>query len=181
MKIIHIHPSQLMSEKFVMPLVKKEKSLGFKTIIINFKNENLPYKNTYFNLNLMNLNIIQQSVKFIFFILKEKPDIVFCHNTLQSFIPLILLRSIGLKKIIYFNHGVTFIGYTGINKLIFYMIEKLNVSLAYKTITVSKEMKSYLDKLSNNVSIINNGSACGININNLVKKNLQNIYVIKKN
>ena len=177
MKILHIHPSYKMSKKFVYPLMEKEKSLGYESTIVNFKKEQ-DSSNINFDLRIYNLGLFYQCMKFICYILKRKPDIVFCHNSLQSFIPLILLRVLKVNKVIYFNHGISFLGYKGIIRLIFYIIEKTNLLLAHKTLTVSKEMKFFLDKLGQNTSIINNGSACGIVIEN--KKNKKTFNFSKK-
>ena len=40
MKILHIHPSARMAMKFVIPLVKYEQKIGFKSELIVFKNDN---------------------------------------------------------------------------------------------------------------------------------------------
>lgn len=181
MKILHIHPSKKMSERFILPLILAEKYMGYQSSIINFNNDEITQNENCFNLNFNNLGLIFQSFKFMAFIKKLKPDIVFCHNSLQAIVPLILLKFLRIPNIIYFNHGVTFLGYKGIKRLIFYTIEKINLSLAKKTLTVSNEMKFHLDKLSSNVSIINNGSACGISIDNVKKRKIYQDYLLNDN
>lgn len=177
MKILHVHPSSSMSKRFVYPLMEKEKQIGFKTILINFKSEGRRSKIPNFDLSIKNINLLYHSMKFLLYVRKINPDIIFCHNSVQSFIPIILLSFIRKKKIIYFNHGVTYLGYSGMMKFFLFLIEKTNLVLAHKTLTVSKEMKFYLDKIGSNVSIIKNGSACGIKIDGL--KNKKNNYPFK--
>ena len=108
MKILHIHPSKKMSERFISPLILAEKKLGYQSSIINFINDENDQDKNYFNLSLNNIGLFSQSFKFVLFIKKLKPDIVFCHNSLQSIVPLILLKFLRISNIIYFNHGVTF-------------------------------------------------------------------------
>ena len=85
-----------------------------------------------------------------------------------------------IKKTIYFNHGITYLGYKGIKKYIFYLIEKLNLFFAYKTLTVSKEMKYFLDKIGSNISLINNGSACGVITSNKQNNKPKRIFNKRK-
>ena len=182
MKIIHIHPSSKMSNKFVIPLMETEKQLGYHSKLINFKNDKHTSKNKYIDLSITNLFLLIDIIKFIFYVRKNSPDLIFCHNSFQSILPITILRFIGFKKIIYFNHGVTFLGYHGIIRLFFYFIEKCNVLMAYKTITVSEEMKKYLKEFNSDITLINNGSACGIKLSNknLKKKNTcyENMLII---
>ena len=56
---------------------------------------------------------------------------------------MILSKIFKINKRIYFNHGVTFLGYNGILKLIFFYFEKFNALLSDITITVSKDMKKH--------------------------------------
>jgi glycosyltransferase involved in cell wall biosynthesis len=74
-------------------------------------------------------------------------------------------RLFNTKHIIYFNHGVPFLGYQGFTKLILYIIEKVNLLLTDEILTVSNNMRFCLKKLTQKkVSIIYNGSASGINL-----------------
>ena len=53
----------------------------------------------------------------------NKPDIIICHNSLHSIIPLIISNLINIKRKVYFNHGVPFLGYKGILRYIFLFID----------------------------------------------------------
>ena len=108
-----------------------------------------------------------QFIKFLFILFKYKPDIVFFHNSIQSTLPLILSKIFKIKQRIYFNHGVTYLGYKGFLRHLFLNIEKLNAILSDFTITVSKDMKNILDEIKPNTKIIHNGSACGLDIKNI--------------
>ena len=162
MKIIHIHPSLSMALKFVAPLIDYERSLGYQSQLIVFKSEKENQSQLCFDLRVNNLNLLIEIFKFIVFLRKYQPDIIFCHNSTQATIPLFFSKLLKIKTIIYFNHGVPYLGYRGVLKKILYMIEFLNCSLSHKTITVSPDMKKYLDNIKPNTYIIHHGSACGI-------------------
>ena len=99
------------------------------------------------DLSLTNLALPFQAIKFLFILFKYKPTIVF-HNSLQSTLPMILAKTLKIKKRIYFNHGITFLGYKGVVKYLFFFVEKINLLLSDLTITVSEDMKKILRKLT---------------------------------
>ena len=49
-------------------------------------------------------------------------------------------------------------------KILFKYIETINLKISDEIITVSKDMRNELKKITSNVSIIHNGSACGIDL-----------------
>ena len=118
--------------------------------------------------------------KFYLYLKKNKPDLIICHNSVQATLPLFIAKILQINKRIYFNHGITFLGYKGLLKSFLYFLEYLNAKFSSQTITVSLEMKKHLDKIKRNTVIINNGSACGINISNehLKKKKKKNKKII---
>jgi len=72
-------------------------------------------------------------------------------------------RLLSIKKIVYFNHGVPSIGYSGIIKYLLTFIEKLNCLFATEIVTISYDMKAILQKITTKpIKIIFNGSAAGI-------------------
>ena len=157
-----------MANKFVLPLIEHEILLGNVSKLIVYKKHTNNSSILHCNLNVFHLAIPIESIKFLFILFKYKPDIVFFHNSTQSTIPLILSKILKINKRIYFNHGVTFLGYNGIFKRLFLYIEKLNAILSDITITVSKDMKNILDEIKPNTKIIHNGSACGLDLKNIV-------------
>lgn len=165
MKIIHVHPSSRMGQVFVKPLIDFEKSEGHESQLISF-DKNPHNQNIFFDLRLSSPKMLIDSIKFLFFLKEHKPDIIFCHNSTQAIIPLIIAKFIKVKKIIYFNHGVTYLGYSGLLKYLFFQLEKFNAFFSDITITVSPYMKIILDKIKPNSKLIYNGSACGIKIDN---------------
>ncbi len=162
MKIIHIHPSLVMASKFIAPLIDYERYIGYQSQLIVFKSDKTNQSHLCFDLRVNNLNLLIEIFKFIVFLRKYQPDIIFCHNSTQATIPLLFSKLLKIKTIIYFNHGVPYLGYRGVLKKILYVIEFLNCSLSHKTITVSPDMKKYLDNIKPNTYMIHHGSACGI-------------------
>lgn len=164
--IIHFHPDGNYSQKFVEPLRETERKYGFSSLLVNCANNKKEDYQIDYRLKISNILMLPYAiVKLLLYIHRNKPEIVFSHNSTSSFFPLIISRLMGVKKIIYFNHGVPFIGYSGILKLILYSIEKINCLFCNEIITVSYSMKKILTKISSkNIKIIFNGSACGLNL-----------------
>jgi glycosyltransferase involved in cell wall biosynthesis len=78
---------------------------------------------------------------------------------------------VGVKKKIYFNHGVPCIGHKWLTRKILKIIEFLNCVLADQIITVSNDMLKELKSITNKkVDLIHNGSACGIDLNFIRKQ-----------
>ena len=163
-KILHIHPDEKMANKFVLPLIEHEVLLGNISKLLVFNKHSNNSSILHCDLNLLNLALPIQSIKFLFILYKYKPEIVFFHNSLQSTLPMILSKVFKINKRIYFNHGITFLGYEGILKYLFFSIEKLNLLISDITITVSEDMKKILDKIKKNTILIHNGSACGLDL-----------------
>ena len=147
LKILHIHPDQRMAKKFLYPLMKEENRLGYHTKLIVSKKYDSNSLVRKINLNILNVLLPFEILKFIFFIYKYKPDIVFFHNSIQSLLPIVFSRLIKIEKRIYFNHGVPYLGYKGILRYTFLLIEIINMYLTDKTLTVSEDMKYYLNKI----------------------------------
>ena len=141
LKILHIHPDQRMAKKFLYPLMKEENRLGYHTKLIVSKKYDSNSLVRKINLNILNVLLPFEILKFIFFIYKYKPDIVFFHNSIQSLLPIVFSRLIKIEKRIYFNHGVPYLGYKGILRYTFLLIEIINMYLTDKSLTVYEDMK----------------------------------------
>ena len=179
-KIIHFHPNGNYSKKFINPLQKFEKKLGFKSIIVN---DTMPSdKNLQIDYILKKNNSFKFPFNFVLLILhiyRLKPDIIYCHNTTAAWVPMLASRFLFVKNIIYFNHGLPFIGHKGLTRFILYLIEKINCLLSKKIITVSHSMKIELQKITKKkVHIIHNGSASGIDLKKFARSK-KNISILK--
>ena len=111
-------------------------------------------------------------IKTLLLIRNIKPIYIVSHNVRSSLLPLIAGKLYGETKLIYFNHGVSYLGYEGPVRYLLLIIEYINCSLANHIITVSKHAKHELLKLTNTpISLISNGSACGIDLKLFSKTN----------
>ena len=161
--IIHFHPNLKMAKIFVSPLIVHEKKLGYKSKLIIRRDK------TY--RQIFGVSFLLEFIDLVLVFRKDKPTMIVAHNSTASLAPLIMGRIFMTSRIIYFNHGIPFIGHTGLTKLILYIIERLNCILAKEIITVSINMKGIIDKYAKDKAlIINNGSASGFD---LKKINLQ--------
>jgi len=179
-KIIHFHPNSVYSEYFVRPLIESEEKLGYEVTLVNSSNSksaqiksNISRKYIQFDLNLKNLLLLPLSfVRTLLLIKKIKPTYIVSHNIRSSLLPLIAGKFYGETKLIYFNHGVSYLGHKGLIRYILKLIEYLNCNIADQIIAVSEHAKQELFKLTKtNISVIENGSACGIDLKIFSKKN----------
>jgi glycosyltransferase involved in cell wall biosynthesis len=162
-KIIHFHPNGKYADKFVLPLQKYEKKIGYSSILVTVKPSQQHHHKINFSLIQNPLILFLNLIHLIYFIRKNKPNIIVAHNSMSSFIPLMLSRLLSIKKIIYFNHGVPSVGYSGFLKYLLKFIEKVNCIFATDIITVSNDMKKLLKLVTTKpIKIIFNGSAAGL-------------------
>ena len=179
-KIIHFHPNSAYSEYFVKPLIESEEKLGYEVTLVNSLNKkenqkksNVTREYIRFDLNLENLLFLPLIfIKVLNLLKKIKPTYIVSHNIRSSLLPLLAGKVHGGSKLIYFNHGVSYLGHKGLIRFILKLIEYINCKIADHIITVSNHAKQELLKLTKtNISVIRNGSACGIDLNKFSKKN----------
>ena len=183
MKIVHLTPDLNFAIKFVLPIAEFQSVDGNEVTICTHSNEywasgqdfesiRLEYRQFRFvKLNLkiqLNAFIYLQSVgKLIRELRLIDPDIIISHTSLDSFIPLIVSRFVTNAKLVYFNHGVPFLGYGFPLRTIFKFIEVINLRTAHSTLTIGQSMKACLTPLvsdNKSVILIPPGSACGIQL-----------------
>ena len=166
--ILHFHPNGNYAKNFVLPLVETEIKHGYFSKLVNEIN---PLKDAY-KLKFTPNKFLIIFFPFIFFTLfnffiNQKPKIVFCHNSTSALFPLLVSRITFVRHIIYYNHGIPYVGYHGPIRLALYLLEKINCFLSTEIITVSFQMKKILETITNKkVTVIYNGSASGINLKN---------------
>lgn len=76
----------------------------------------------------------------------NRSTIAYCHTTRFALPSLLLCRLLFVRQVIYFNHGVPYIGHQGLKSTLLRLVERLNVAVAHRFLTVSPSMVSYLKK-----------------------------------
>ena len=168
MRIIHFHPDARMAMKFVLPLMDAERREGVQSeLVSSARRTEIECTIIPFDLSVSNLLGLPFALWRICKYLKAlKPDAVFCHNTKSSLLPLIGAWWAGVHVRVYFNHGVPYISYHGILRILLRNLEYCNTALATHVVTVSSYMRVLLMDVNSriNAQIIENGSASGIDL-----------------
>jgi hypothetical protein len=70
--------------------------------------------------------------------------IAYCHTTKFALPGLLLCRLFGVGQVVYFNHGVPYIGHRGPMRWVLRLLERANVAVAHRFVTVSPAMVGFL-------------------------------------
>jgi len=162
MRILHTHKSFSMAKRFVAPLIYEDHRRKDNSELITIDKTNSKVATTFFAHRIINYLVFIWRLITIIFV--TKPDIIVAHNSRSSILPLLIARIARIKVRIYFNHGVPHIAYRGISRQALKVLEFLSHINATHVLTVSKHMQQVLQRIrgSNEIFIIFNGSACGI-------------------
>lgn len=71
---------------------------------------------------------------------ENRRSIAYCHTTKLALLPLLMCRLFGVGQVVYFNHGVPYLGYRGPLRWFLWALEKANIAVAHRVITVSPSM-----------------------------------------
>ncbi|WP_026905528.1 glycosyltransferase [Pedobacter glucosidilyticus] len=185
MNILHITPDLNFAINFVKPICIEQKKLGYKVDVIStsaFYNdkgaqhiEKLWNEKSGFIIKLLVLNLrfrkfewsLYSSYRTYYRLLKsDYYDFIIFHTAVDSLIPMLLARVFTKSKRVYFNHGVSSLGYSGVVKYILNCIEKINLNLSDKAFTISPSMQAALSEINKKVIsvCILPGSACGVDL-----------------
>lgn len=167
MRIVHFHPDKFASERFVVPLVRRELELGHRSSLFTDAPAS-ERKSFRTKLNLVNILFFPVTlIRLILMLKRERADVVFAHNTTGALIPLFASKLSGVNERIYFNHGVPSLGQGFPVSSVLKFLELVNIFFATKVITVSTDMVGALKEISSRVSpqLISSGSAAGIDRN----------------
>ena len=168
MKILHFHSDGRMAALFIDPLVEGERSYGHTSeLVTSIRKSKTSTVEIAYDLSFRNLLLLPIALIRLCMLIKARsPDILISHNTKSSPLPLLAGWLMKVKVRIYFNHGVPYVGYTGVMRWLLRLFERLNCLLATKILTVSSDMIRLLQDISLDIqpAIILNGSACGLDI-----------------
>jgi glycosyltransferase involved in cell wall biosynthesis len=167
-KILHFHPNGKFAQSFVKPLMDAEIGAGYISSIVTSSNGvAIGATEIHYDLSIRNLFFLPCVLIQTYIILRRyAPDIVISHNSKSSFLVLACAWLARVPVRIYFNHGVSYLGYGGLIKFTLLFLEKANLMLSTKAFTVSLDMLYALRKIDSikSISIVNNGSASGIDL-----------------
>lgn len=129
------------------------------------------------------LNDISCLFRFLWFFIKEKPDIVHGNTPKASFLSMIASKITSVKIRIYMCHGLRYQGTSGIMKWLLMRMEKLTCTCANEVICVSKGVRDTLivDGICppEKAVVIHHGSAGGIDMKRF-ELNIESNRDIKK-
>lgn len=178
MKVVHICHSPAFATRFAVPMVDFLKTQGYQVELWLDSPEReveilklLPTYSKYIR-SALSFNILTWPLKILGLIKnlkRSQADLVHCHSTKGSPLPLIAAKILGIKTRIYHNHGFPYMGHKGFLRLALILLEKINMSLATHTISVSPSnveelLKDKLIKKKEDVIILHRGSALGIDL-----------------
>jgi glycosyltransferase involved in cell wall biosynthesis len=149
--------------------MQAEKDLGHDTDLVVSSAPSDAGSAKIFAFNLCLKNILKFPIvlwQLRSFLKDNKPDVVICHNTNSALLPLFSALWAGISARVYFNHGVPFVGYKGLSRWGFKLLEYGTLWLATRALTVSRDMLNLLRPIASDtkVSLISAGSACGIEL-----------------
>ena len=168
MRIVHFHPDARMAMIFIAPLMEAERREGMQSELVysvhisGIEGTRIPFDLSgpnFFGLPLTTWRVWR-------YLKRQRPDVMFSHNTKSSLIPLLGAWLAGVHVRVYFNHGVPYSGYQGILRVMLRTLERWNIALATHVVTVSQDMLNLLQDVSprSRMQIIKNGSASGIDL-----------------
>lgn len=185
MKILHITPDFNFANKFVKPVCTYQANMGHNVKVISTgafyqaKNdaakllESFSEGNSNLQLEILNLrlrklewSLVTSYLDFIKLVRREKFDVIISHTTVDTALPLMLVKVFSNSKRIYFNHGVPALGYKGFTMSILNFVERVNIKLANQVFTIGKSMSQALKTIKSDVNpiFIEPGSACGVRL-----------------
>ena len=71
---------------------------------------------------------------------ENRNSIAYCHTTKFALLPMLMCRLLGVGQVIYFNHGVPYLGHRGPMRWVLWILEQVNMAAAHRVITVSPSM-----------------------------------------
>jgi glycosyltransferase involved in cell wall biosynthesis len=179
-RILHIAPEINFAKNFILPLIADGEENGQQSDVLcsvsDYMLDNremqlseaMPDMSTLYThsikLRSSPYRLINALIFLIKLVKKRKYQIVVSHTSIDSFIPIMLIRLFSKSRIVYFNHGVPALGYNGLTKILLQLIEKSNLTFSHITLAVGLSMQKKLNDLSGapNVALVKPGSACGI-------------------
>ncbi len=176
--IIHLIHYPVSAKRFVEPIVKFLNENGFNAELWLEKRTDLndfidsiecPKQYAVFDLSLNPFKTLIRLSLLIKRFKKNKPSVIHAHQSRAALIPLIAARITKVPVRIYHNHGTPYLGYKGLMRFLFRLLEYFNCKLATNVIAVSKSIRKKM--IEDNIvcqskcTVLGQGSVCGIDLN----------------
>lgn len=141
LKILHFTPASSFDRKFLFHPLLNECKQGVRFFAVG--------KTGFKSYTPTQGGVIRAYLRAFILLLKgfgaiNKSTVAYCHTTRYALPGLVLCRLFGVGQVIYFNHGVPYIGYSGFLRLALLLLEKANMAVAHRFITVSPAMVPFL-------------------------------------
>lgn len=191
--IIHLLHHPVSAKKFVEPLVLSMRAAGWETELWVEPRPELmgfveaircPKKTIWFDLSfnpfICGIRLLYLTREFR----RISPKGICAHQTRGSFLPLLAAWLCGIPLRIYQNHGLPYLGYTGILRCILWLLDYLNCRLATGVLAITPVHADIMvkDGLSprDKCAVIASGSACGVDLSEFVLSSEINIPGLRK-
>lgn len=173
MKILHLSPDLKWSKIFILPIAKKQQDRANMIYISaprlddisDFHSESIEFINLIGKLK----DPISHFVGLIRLVNEVKSNSineVYCHTSIDSFLPILCLRFFTQSRVIYVNHGVPYEGYKGLLRLAFKIIELSNITFSHTIISITQSMTTLLERINlfkKDIYTLSPGTLIGIN------------------
>ncbi|AQT70333.1 Putative teichuronic acid biosynthesis glycosyltransferase TuaC [Anaerohalosphaera lusitana] len=130
------------------------------------------------------LGDLKSFLKLSKFLFLEKPDMMHAHTPKGGLLGMLSAFFAGCKKRIYTVHGLPMDTATGLKRKLLWAVEWLSCKLATKVLAVSPSLKKRMieEKLCNKdkITVLNHGSACGIDLSRFKPDSARGPEVRKK-
>lgn len=174
---IHLMPHPVAAKRFVEPLAQRLVADGWQVELwiedihgqTTFTQSiRVPLRVKRYSLRGNFLQLVAGAIDLWSAIRAAAPRLVEAHQTRDALLPLLIARLTSVPVRIYHNHGVPYIGYSGLVRVLLKAIEWINCRLATHVLTVSQGMQEVL--VSNHIvaaskcTVLGAGSACGLDL-----------------
>lgn len=174
---IHLMPHPVAAKRFVEPLAQRMVTDGWKVELwiegvhglqAFVQSIGVPLKVKRYSLRGNPLQLAAGVLDLWCSLRAARPWLIEAHQTRDAPLPLLVGWLAGVPIRIYHNHGLPYIGYSGLLRQVLKVLEWLNCRLATHVITVSEGMRVALvgDGVvaSPKCTVLGAGSACGLDL-----------------
>ncbi|RYZ79415.1 MAG: glycosyltransferase, partial [Proteobacteria bacterium] len=177
LKILHVIQSSKSAASYLIPILERIKSAGPNAKIILGENSVNDQLLNSFLVDVMPMELttnlltnFRRAKNWADYFKNNRINVLHCHQTRSSIIPLTAAYIAGVKIRIYHNHGLPYLGQYIFLKPFLFFLEVVNICFSTHTLFVSRSnmneaLSGPLRFLLNGDNLIADGSICGISSN----------------